>query len=585
MSDEEIPSGGSLSPGPAMPVPAPPSLPGGNMLQSLGAGPTLPSPGPSPMMASDPIGGIVNAIQSSIGYATQDPNLQKQAMQRETLRQQYAYTAAAHAGIMQAMDKLAAGDTQGARDVLKANPAVLFSPEGMQLYGKTAELDRAIAQHKASVSVLSGRGDVWSQLAGGILQSDPTMSTKDAMTQATDILKLNKVEKADDGFHIISPTGQPIGFIPTVKLMTKKREESIIGVGGAGAGSQPTIVAGEQQPVDYFHTLPTETRAGLLATKGFDTARYNMLAKQAADSPEGDNTELRTWNRIGEITADMRKNPIEWQAAAARLGITPEEQATPSMIAPPRMVQWQDAVQNAKTAQEVRSAQGMHEFKVADMFAPDAFPSSRGMEMVDKNTFQSEPTAAVHGDVYKTRMESGQWVLANPESARAAKFANGAMSGVQGAQTLVSRIFHDLGPAAKDMRLDDAWKLWSSKFTASSEDATAYRALKVSLATEIGKALNPQGRGSDQARKEIEDILPGGFRLETLGTANASLNVVKSELDNRRRAVLGLPLSPIQLPEHITWKTYGGKTYGSTNPFDPKSWFEKSTPDPYGATK
>ncbi len=588
MAEDEIPSGGSMSPGPAQPVPAPPSLPSGNMLSSLGASPTLPSPGPSPMVASDPIGGIANAIQSTIGYATQDKALQQQAQQRETLRQQYQYTAAAHAGIMSAMDKLAAGDTQGARDVLKSNPAILFSQEGMALYGKTAELDRAIATHKTSVSVLASRGDVWSQLAGGILQSDPTMSTKDAMTQATDILKLNKVEKADDGFHIISPTGQQIGFIPAVKLMTQKRDESIVGVSGA-PGSQPTVISGEKQPINYFHTtaLSPDEKAALLRMKGFDSARYDMLARRAADNPEGDNKEFDTWNRIASLTAGMHKNPIDYQVAAAKLGITPEEAADPTIMPPYKAAQWKTEVDNQLADRNVREARGIYQYKRDTLTPAEVIPTLKGQVIFDPKTWQSRPVADLASMTEFDNLKAAGWRISDPKSMQQAQFATAALAGTDAADKLITRMYHDLGPGAQDMRISDAWKVWSGRHLATSEDVAAYRAIQVSLATEVGKAFNPQGRGSDNARKEIEDILPGGshgFRLETLGTAKASMDVIRGELQNRRNSVTGLPLVDISLPkaqlQGLAKVVRNGKTYYSRNPSDPNPvWFEQSTPD------
>ena len=77
-------------------------------------------------------------------------------------------------------------------------------------------------------------------------------------------------------------------------------------------------------------------------------------------------------------------------------------------------------------------------------------------------------SAHVRGDVFQKRMDSGQWALANPIDARAAKFANAAISGVDAAQKLTQRMFHDLGPGSKDMRIEDAFRQWSAKYTASS---------------------------------------------------------------------------------------------------------------------
>lgn len=539
-AESEMPSGGSMSPGPAMP------MPGGGLVDRLTSG-------------------LGNSLSQAIGYATQNPILQQSAVDRQKLQDQQAIAAQSNAALMKGMDAVAKGDTAGAREILKSNPSVLLSPQGMALYGKTAEMDRAISLHKSSVDVLASRDDVASQLAAGYLKADPSMTTEKALGLALQTVGQNKVEKADDGFHIISPSGQQIGFVPTAKVMTKKRDESIISIGGT-PGAAPTTLAGEQAPIGYFDHLNPDIKQSLLGTKGFDKTRYDMLAKTAADNPDADNRELNTWNRIGAIQSDIKKNPMEWQAAAARIGVTPEEAANPTLMAPAKAAAWQNAVQNAKTEQEVKSASGVHAFKVADMFAPDAFPSARGQEMVNKTTFESEPASAVRGDVFQKRMDSGQWALANPIDARAAKFANAAISGVDAAQKLTQRMYHDLGPGSKDMRLEDAFRQWSAKFTASSEDTAAYRAIKVSLATEIAKALNPQGRGSDAARKELEGILPGGMRLETIGSARATLDVIRGELNNRRLTAIGQAPGAVPLPPQIESKRGpDGKVYFRTD--------------------
>lgn len=539
--ETEQPSGGSMSPGPGMPTP------GGNLVGRVG-------------------GVLANSLQNAVGYATQNPQLQAQAIDQQKVQREMEIKAAANAALMQGLDKVSSGDTAGARAVLKSNPAVLFSPEGMALYGKTAEMDRAISLHKSSVDVLSSRPDLASQLAAGYLSADPSMTTEKAIGLSLTTLQGRKVEKGDDGFHIIDPNAPPgqqqIGFVPFAKIMTKKRDESIVSVGGAGAAGDVKTLAPELAPVGYFDHLNPDIKQSLLGTKGFDRTRYDMLAKAAADSPDADNRELNTWNRIGAIQADIKKNPIEWQVAAARIGVTPEEATNPTIMPPAKAAAWQNAVQTAKTEQEVKSAQGVHAFKVADMFAPDAFTSARGQEMVNKTTFESEPTAGVRGDVFQKRMDSGQWALANPIDARAAKFANAAISGVDAAQKLTQRMYHDLGPGSKDMRIEDAFKQWTAKYTASSEDTAAYRAIKVSLATEIAKALNPQGRGSDAARKEIETILPGGMRLETIGSARATLDVIRGELNNRRLTAIGQAPMAVPLPPQIESKRGpDGKVY------------------------
>lgn len=544
---DTIPAGGDLAAAPDLPVPAPPQLPGSSLVS---LGPSFGGPGMP--IATDPVSGIANAIQSSIGYATRDPQMEQAAIERQKLNDQYRIRALSSAGVAQAADRLAQGDMAGARAILKSNPLMMMTPEGQALYLKTAEQERGIALHRQSVAVLSARDDIPSQIAASYLASDPTMTTKDALSMALTTIGQNKVEKADDGFHIINPSGEQIGFVPAAKIMTKNREQSLVSVGPQGA---TTLQGGaEQAPIGYLHTQPAPVQEALLRTGGFSQARYDMLARKAAngDASPDEQHELDTWNRIGGIKADIKANPIEWRVAATRLGIPPDQMANPETMPPARAEAWQNAVSNIKTDQEVAAKRGVFQFEQAEKFAPDAYSSLRGKWLINPKTWEMRDAAGIRAnDPILTETDANgdrTWKVADPQSAQAAKFSTAAVTGIQAAQRLGERMYAKLGPDSLGRTIAQNWAIYKAKYDASSEDVAAWEALKPSLATEIIKALNPQGRGSDAARKEMEQSLDGRG-LATLGTFRARLGIALGEINNRRRTAIGLLPEEIPLPE------------------------------------
>ncbi len=84
-----------------------PSLPAGNMMTA----------GPTPALAGtggDLMGSIANAVQSAVGYATQNPALQQQAIDRESQNAKYRLLMPVGKALGDAQARLAEGDIAGA---------------------------------------------------------------------------------------------------------------------------------------------------------------------------------------------------------------------------------------------------------------------------------------------------------------------------------------------------------------------------------------------------------------------------------------------------------------------------------------
>jgi hypothetical protein len=134
-----IPSGGSMSPGPPMPVPA---LPSGNPLAAIAPG-------------QDPLGTIANSIQSTIGYATGDRALQQQAIDRQTRQDTFRAMIPASQALATINGHLANGDIDSANRVYQqfAHLAPIFP--GLTAVGdKIAEQSFALKQRAAQADAI-----------------------------------------------------------------------------------------------------------------------------------------------------------------------------------------------------------------------------------------------------------------------------------------------------------------------------------------------------------------------------------------------------------------------------------------------
>ena len=294
-----IPSGGSMSPGPDMPVPA---LPGGNMLSQAG-------------------GTLANALQGSIGYATRDPQLEKAAIDREQDQAKYRIMLPVGQALADAQAKLAAGDLEGANAAYQRVGHLSMVFPAIRDFGtKLAEQSMALKVRQASGDVL-GKLD---PLAGAFARSggDP----KEALAIA------KHIRESGEWTPVTSPNTGETTFVSKYLKNSDGTPQTLGVVNG--------LI--KVNPGETLATTSRDESGNVKVTPAY-TAPVSVFAKDAPagvreqlDVPEYDRLRLQERNGISEAgpladamyrQAQARhlasQNPEEVKIAAAQAGIDP----------------------------------------------------------------------------------------------------------------------------------------------------------------------------------------------------------------------------------------------------------------------
>lgn len=289
---EEQPTGGSMSPGPAMPTP------GGGLVDRLG-----------------------NALAQAVGYATQNPQLQQQAIARQDLAakmEMLAPVAKAHAAIN---ERVAAGDLTGANQLYQgiAHLAPMY-PE----IGKTGE---ALAKQTFQQNFLAGNRQKALGQLDSLAQSETDPSRQKLYRDAHQILSISPLEETPSAAITASLSLQKQGtdiqrlanegiqyhIINGRLVMTDKRSpheaETMTGVASA--------------PVN-FDKLPTKVQEALGTLPGFMASEYDRL--RMSPKPE-DQAQADEWVNRGSVAASVQSQPSDARITAAAAGIDPEKLA------------------------------------------------------------------------------------------------------------------------------------------------------------------------------------------------------------------------------------------------------------------
>lgn len=494
-----------------------PSMPssGGNEVTS---GPALPAGGLGANIASS----LANALAASAGYVTRDPQLEQSALQREQRNQQMLQMAPMRAGLAAALDLDARGDATGAMQALRDHPATLLSPQGLAIYQNITNRQRAIAQHTAAVSALEGKGDVTGGLAAAYLRADPTMSTKDAVGLAISTLGQNKVEKADDGFHILNPgTGQELAFIPTKRVLTTKPGETLTEVGGGPAG-QPTVTQNlyTAPQSQYAKDAPTGVREQL------DGPGYDRLREQEARGNSAAGEAADALYRQAQARHLASSNPAEMKVALAQAGVDPVAfaQGDLSKESGDAVARVMDA---RKSALMVQNADAVTRAHLAVQPDPRSFIKRDGStELVSGLSKTDAATAVAAGDIFPL----------TPDNQKQLGVIATLKSEIQGAREIALKLYAD--PQVTGLTLERALTLGIQRHLVSGDEARVLKGELAALSINLTRAITGSSRPGQQTQEQVRlHVLPGDN--ESLTSVMGKLREADMLVENRVDAIAG----------------------------------------------
>ncbi len=447
--DTEQPSGGSLSPGPAMPTP------GGGLVDRLG-----------------------NALAQAVGYATQNPQLQQQAIGRQDLAakmEMLAPVAKAHAAIN---ERVAAGDLAGANQRYQsiAHLAPMY-PE----IGKTGE---ALAKQTFQQNFLAGNRQKALGQFDALAQSETDPVRQKLYRDAHQILSVSPLEespsaaitaamqtqKMDLDIQKMNQEGYDFKVINNRLVMTKKPNAA-----GPGAVTNVMDVPKEQT----FDNLPTKIQEALPTLPGFRQSEYDRL--RLSDAPE-DKAAADDWINRGAVAASVAAQPAEARVTAAAAGIDAEHLAKGLTKEEGHRFRNQEIAFDAtKKALELAQAKKINlETTPASML-----PGMQHYEayVTKDGKFNLVPATAMYGSEAITAVRGGQLQPLGKDQAQALQMTGRLSTQLDRTEQLAGQLFAGVQPGAN-------WGNAAKLKVANAMGASAVRerdALNVDIQAELAR--------------------------------------------------------------------------------------------------
>jgi hypothetical protein len=531
-----IPSGGSLSPGPEMPAP------GGNMLQNLG-------------------GTIANSIQQGIGYATQNPQLQKQAIDRQALNERMQIMTPLANTRAQIQDAMAKRDYEGAFNLYQQNArlAILdpsFAKLGSDLAGQIAALKQ---RHDAIQSVETMTGYTPAErttIAQMLNNGEPIKEALAAVNESRkgwtyspadaegNIWRQNAYtgerEKVQDRASIKMTPGETVGHIDE-------------------AGWHPSATA-----TSLVKLTPMEEKGAAL-TPGFDQAEFQRLLNsgdvlerqqaaaqraqlfrtgQASESKPG--TDVETAKIAGSIPGiGVRPYLSDYNAQELSTIVARQQQLKFQLIGgeAAARVSAEDQIQRQKGIKEAYGGRYQHEV---------VYDTSTGQHVTANEQFGS-----VMDRLGKDR------ILLDKESARVVDFARRGQSIIDQLADRAPQLLAAGGGPGGNMA--NAIRLAVQRNLLPSSAIAEWDALKTMSKYDVVSVESRTGRPLAQMVKDVGATQIGGD-TETIGSFLGKARVAKTGLLNVQEAAFGKPLSQVNQVEPGSLGPTGTAPSGRTVP-------------------
>jgi hypothetical protein len=406
-----------------------PGLPSGNMLEQ--GGPTLPTPG----------GGLVdrlgNAVAQAVGYATQNPQLQQQAIGRQDLAakmQMLAPVAQAHAKIN---ERLAAGDLAGANQLYQqiAHLSPMFpdiQKTGDMLAQKTFQQNYLVGNRNRALDQLDSLArneqdpmrqqlyrDAHQMLSVSPLEETPSAAITAAMQ--TSKMGIDVSRLAQEGIQYHTVNGRLV--------MTDKRNPS-------GASTVQEALP----EVQFYGKLPTKIQEALGTLPGFHMTEYDRL--RASPKPE-DQAKADDWINRGSVQAAVASQPSEARITAAAADIDPGRLASGlSSDEAHRFRQQELAVDESKKSTELTTANRIKlETTPASMLpgAPEGYVTRDGK-------FSVIPSSGLYAKDAFDATRTGQTFPLKHDQLQALELTTRMEPQLNRGEQLANRLFAGVGP-------------------------------------------------------------------------------------------------------------------------------------------
>jgi hypothetical protein len=525
----EQPTGGSMSPGPAMPTP------GGGLVDRLG-----------------------NAFAQAIGYATQNPQLQQQAIQRQDLAakmEALAPVAQAHAAIN---ERVAAGDLAGANQLYQkiAHLAPMY-PE----IGKTGD---ALAQQTFKQNFLAGNRQKALGQLDSLAQSEQDPVRQKLYRDAHQILGVSPLEespsaaitaalqtsKMDLDIQKMNQEGYDFKVVNNRLVMTKKP-----GTEGPGAVTNVMDVPKEQT----FDNLPTKIQEALPTLPGFRQSEYDRLRLSGA--PE-DKAAADDWINRGAVAAAVASQPSEARITAAAAGISPEALAkglNPQEAA--RFRQQELAVDATKKAVELAQAKKLN----LEMTPASMLPGMQHYEayVTKDGKFNLVPATAMYGSEAISAVRGGQLQPLGKDQAQSMQMTQRLGPQFDRTEQLAGQLFAGVQPGAN-------WGNAAKLKVTNAMGASAVRqrdALNVDIQAELARMATGSRVLATLINQYKDHVLLND--TDTYESGLAKIETMRGLQLNFRESLANMPLSPLDpYKSNVTLKSI---QKGYRPVFDPQS--------------
>jgi hypothetical protein len=506
-------------------------------LESLSAspmssgGPELPTPG----------GGLVdrlgNAVAQAIGYATQNPQLQQQAIGRQELQNKMAMlapVAQAHAAIN---ERVAAGDLPGANEIYQkiAHLAPMY-PE----IGKTGEglaqqtfksnlltKNRTTALNQLDSLATSEQDPVRQKLyrdAHQILGVSPLEETPGAALTAamhTQKMELDIQKLKSEGYQFHSINGRLI--------MTQKPSEE-------GPGSAQTVMnVPKESTLQVFDKLPTKVQAALGTLPDFKVSEYDRL--RASDNPE-EQAAADAWVNRGSVAAAYHDQPSEARVTAAAAGIDPEHLAKGLTVGEADRFRKQElAVDATKKAVEFAQAKRLN----LELTPASMLPGMQHYEgYVSKDgKFSIVPATSMYGNEAVTAVRKGDLQPLAKDQMQAMQMTGRLAPQLDRTEQMAGQLFQGVQPGAN---WGNAVKLKVGN--AMGQSAVRQRdALNVDLQAELARMATGSRVLATLINQYKDHTLLND--TDTYESGLAKIETIRGLQTNFRESMANMPLTPI----------------------------------------